>query len=197
MTEIVIDFDNTIANSSVTALRHAPILRSTSYKGSLIKDLSLDHFQRNLEWNFKPYTDDPKQVVDFMSSDAFWKYLQPMPGCVEFLEKHYNVDKLYLCSCRAHNNYTPLLDWLDEKKLSQYFTDIVLLTTNSFDKSIVSGKDRIIIDDQPRCLQGEWKRKILFGDWKYQITGIKNTPGPINLEWATDGWKSPIFGELC
>lgn len=161
MRNIIIDFDNTLVNSSETALQISGLLKDKKFDSNL------------LEWGFTPYasTDEERnKCLKIFSDDSFYERLQLYPGCKQALNYLSNSYSLILCSKRPENGYDKCIKYMKDAKIYDYFSNIVFV--DNFDKSIVGSSNDIIIDDKIETLLGNRYLKILFGNFKYQVTDM-------------------------
>lgn len=161
--DLIIDFDNTIANSSKRV--YDMYLEKNPDK---VTDLFFN--KEALKWNFEPYVTDEegkKECISYFSSKEMYEKLEWLDPYVEDalkeLSKNYNI---IICSRREKDAYTPLIDWLEKNMPCEYQTCFV----SSYDKGMVGRRGSIIIDDKPICLLNNKDRskKILIGKWGYQ-----------------------------
>ena len=158
---IIIDFDNTIANSSETAFKYF----GDKYK---MLDANMLYDSSILLWNFQPFIKDEDQLKDvlkYMNSESFFKEVRVIAGVREVLYKlKENSLKLTLCTNRTGQSFDYVKDWLKSFDLYEFFDYIVCVS--SFDKSIINGE--IIIDDKPGCMINDNRQAhIIFGNFKY------------------------------
>ena len=158
---IIIDFDNTIANSSETAFNYF----CDKYKAL---DPNISYDPSILLWNFQPFIKDEDQLKDvlkYMNSESFFKEVRVIAGVREALYKlKENSLKLTLCTNRTGQSFDYVKDWLKSFDLYEFFDYIVCVS--SFDKSIINGE--IIIDDKPGCMINDNRQAhIIFGNFKY------------------------------
>ena len=158
---IIIDFDNTIANSSETAFNYF----CDKYKAL---DPSISYDPSILLWNFQPFIKNEcqlKDVLEYMNSESFFNQVGVLKGVREVLYKlKENSLKLTLCTNRSGRSFDYVKDWLKSFDLYKVFDYIVCVS--SFDKSIINGE--IIIDDKPSCMINDNRQAhIIFGNFKY------------------------------
>lgn len=170
MKNLIIDFDNTLANSSKTA--YFLECEEQSFDTADAK-----FSMKNLEWGFGPYLRDEaaKHAVHVvMDSQEFFDKLEPIEkpdkiaACIKMCRA--KGFKVYVCTAREHKVYDNLRAWCD-KYFPNLIDDIIIKKPGSFDKSFVAGD--IIIDDKPECLVGgERKVRILYGEALYTKTEL-------------------------
>lgn len=169
---IIIDFDNTLANSSETTIKHIWSKYPNDYKDMVYHDYEL-------LWNFKPFIKDEhvSETLEYMSSKEFFEELsvahsfdeteenaiKNLKSFLSFVSNDYNI---ILCTNRSGSSFDYVKDWLKKKDLDKYFTHKVCVS--SFDKSVIVGS--IIIDDKLECLNtGSRDIRIVFGNHKYTM----------------------------
>lgn len=163
--DLVIDFDNTIANSS----KRAYDMYKEHHK-------NIDDFSRTqLKWGFQPYanTDEERhEMLSYFSTKEFYEKLEWVDPyakkAIQDLSEKYNI---IVCSMRHRDSYTPLIDWLEKNMPCEYQTCLL----SSYDKGMIGRKGSIIIDDKPSCLRGnnDRSKRILFGIWGYQYDELR------------------------
>ena len=177
MLDLIIDFDNTIADSSKRVydmfLKHHNLPENSPFDYSKLK------------WGFEPYVtseEDKRECLSYFDDEDFYseltwidEYAKDAIKCLH--NKEYNI---IICSKRNKNAYAPLLDWLDQNMPCEYQTCFV----STFDKGMVGRRNSIIIDDKPTCLIGNLDRskKILFGNYGYQQDEFDKLNTPIECD---------------
>ena len=154
--KIILDFDNTIAQSAETIL---------SMHGHVCDP-------RILEWDFSPYASTPEEqalMINEFNTAEFWDKLIPMPGVKEWLKDQYKHNiPIYVCSKRFVGQFTRVIDWMKKEDLDEYITDYFFIYKSHKSKASLLDKDAIIIDDNPKCFGGDDEaRKIRFKSYKY------------------------------
>ncbi|MCF0124812.1 MAG: hypothetical protein HUJ68_03495 [Clostridia bacterium] len=189
--DLIIDFDNTIGNSSQAAID----VFCQKHNRTPIK------LERNkLQWDWAPYLspEEAKETLKYFALPEMYaaldfvdEYFIPV---IKQLSEKYNI---IICSKRDKGCYTPLVEWLETNMPCEYATCFV----STFDKSFVGRPGSIIIDDKPRCLLGNNDRslKILFGTWKYTALEALDILPEQSIEFAknlkiADNWKE--VGEI-
>lgn len=167
---LIIDFDNTLADSSRTAIQHTWDKYPEAYEGSVYRDY-------DLLWNFDPFVKEEhkEETLAYMSTEDFFKNLpvahadgedstaawNNLRECLKRLSKRYN---LVLCTNRDGHSFEYVKEWLKEKRLFEFFSNLICVS--NFDKSIIEGS--VIIDDKVECLlEGTRALRIPFGGYRY------------------------------
>lgn len=154
--KIILDFDNTIAQSAETILlMHGHVCDP-----------------RILGWDFSPYASTPEEqalMVNEFNTDEFWDKLIPMPGIKEWLKDQYKHSiPIYVCSKRFAGQFTRVIDWMKKEGLDEYITDYFFIYKSYKSKAALLDKEAIIIDDNPKCFgDDDDARKIRFKSYKY------------------------------
>ena len=158
---IVIDFDNTIANSSETALAYI----SDKYKTF---DFNTSYDPSVLLWGFQPFITDKgqiREVLDYINSKDFFNNLKTIENVEEALSyfKKNNIE-LTLCTNRTGQSFDYVKEWLKKQNLYDFFNYVICVS--SFDKNVINGE--IIIDDKPSCMINDDRQThIVFGNYRY------------------------------
>lgn len=195
---IIIDFDNTLANSSVAAIEY--IQNKYSIKDSVPYDPSA------LLWGFEPFITDKEQVkeaLEYMNSEEFFKKVDLMENAKKtlyYLKKEAPLVGITLCTNRTGKSFDLVKKWLKEYDLDQFFN--YLICVSSFDKSVINGE--VIIDDKPTCmLMDQRPYHIVFGDYRYSRDEFINNY--VSLKEAAKTYRFcknwdevlPVLLELC
>lgn len=186
---IVIDFDNTIANSSETALAYI----SNKYKAF---DFSSSYDPSVLLWGFQPFITDKdqvKEVLDYMNSKDFFdnlKVVENVEKALSYFKK--NNIKLTLCTNRTGQSFDYVREWLKKQNLYELFDYVICVS--SFDKSIINGE--IIIDDKLSCMINDDRQvHIVFGNYKYTkdefIDNFNSIKDPKSYKFCKD-WNAVL-----
>lgn len=173
---VVIDFDNTIADTtrSIIEMLSEKTNREILYEPSVV------------QWNFKPYIQNEEEWKFCMScfeSEEMYKRAKIIDetNLRNFLDS--TEYQTILCSCRRPKTYDYCLNYIKQNKLN--FDHVVF--TNSFDKSMIApGQNSVIVDDKTECLSGDRGARILFGNYGYQNKTSE-------AEWHThkaSNWKN-------
>lgn len=191
MLDLIIDFDNTIADSSKRV--YDMFLQRHNRPADELFDCA------KLRWSFEPYVTsekDKQECLALFDEKDFYTGLdwvdENTKEALELLSKKYNI---IICSKRNKNAFTPLLDWLEQHITCPYQTCFV----STFDKGMVGRRDSIIIDDKPICLVGNKDRskRILFGNYGYQQDEFDKLKGTPEYEELSDlikcaSWKDVL-----
>ena len=159
---IIIDFDNTLADSSRAAVEYAKdkyrLVSAENYNPS------------ELLWGFDPFVTDSemqKDTVGYMNSEDFFNKVEIMPNAKAALagfKKDNPSVSLTVCTNRTGQSFDFMKKWLLDHCLTQLFDHIVCVS--SFDKSVLKGD--VIIDDKPSCMLNDNRPyHIVFGDCRY------------------------------
>lgn len=167
---LIIDFDNTLADSAATTIQHTWDSHPATYEGYTYCDY-------DLLWNFDPFVKDEHkaETLDYMSTESFFENLpvahangedpeialESLKNCLTRLSKNFN---LVLCTNRDGISFEYVKTWLKAKGIFDLFS--TLICVSNFDKSIIQGE--VIIDDKVECLlDGDRKIRIPFGGYRY------------------------------
>ena len=186
---IVIDFDNTIANSSETALAYI----SDKYKTF---DFNSSYDPSVLLWGFQPFITDKgqiKEVLDYINSKDFFSNLKTVENVEKALSyfKNNNI-KLTLCTNRTGQSFDYVKEWLKKQNLYDFFNYAICVS--SFDKNVINGE--IIIDDKPSCMINDGRQAhIVFGNYRYTkdefIDNFNSIENPKSYKFCKD-WNAVL-----
>ena len=186
---IVIDFDNTIANSSETALAYI----SDKYKTF---DFNTSYDPSVLLWGFQPFITDKgqsREVLDYINSKDFFNNLKTIENVEEALSyfKKNNIE-LTLCTNRTGQSFDYAKEWLKKQNLYDFFNYVICVS--SFDKNVINGE--IIIDDKPSCMINDDRQAhIVFGNYRYTkdefIDNFNSIKDPKSYKFCKD-WNAVL-----
>ena len=186
---IVIDFDNTIANSSETALAYI----SDKYKTF---DFNTSYDPSVLLWGFQPFITDKgqiREVLDYINSKDFFNNLKTIENVEEALSyfKKNNIE-LTLCTNRTGQSFDYVKEWLKKQNLYDFFNYVICVS--SFDKNVINGE--IIIDDKPSCMINDDRQAhIVFGNYRYTkdefIDNFNSIEDPKSYKFCKD-WNAVL-----
>lgn len=186
---IVIDFDNTIANSSETALAYI----SDKYKTF---DFNTSYDPSVLLWDFQPFITDKgqiREVLDYINSKDFFNNLKTIENVEEALSyfKKNNIE-LTLCTNRTGQSFDYVKEWLKKQNLYDFFNYVICVS--SFDKNVINGE--IIIDDKPSCMINDDRQAhIVFGNYRYTkdefIDNFNSIKDPKSYKFCKD-WNAVL-----
>ena len=186
---IVIDFDNTIANSSETALAYI----SDKYKTF---DFNTSYDPSVLLWGFQPFITDKcqiREVLDYINSKDFFNNLKTIENVEEALSyfKKNNIE-LTLCTNRTGQSFDYVKEWLKKQNLYDFFNYVICVS--SFDKNVINGE--IIIDDKPSCMINDDRQAhIVFGNYRYTkdefIDNFNSIKDPKSYKFCKD-WNAVL-----
>ena len=130
---IIIDFDNTLADSSRAAVEYAKdkyrLVSAENYNPS------------ELLWGFDPFVTDSemqKDTVGYMNSEDFFNKVEIMPNAKAALagfKKDNPSVAITVCTNRTGQSFDLMKKWLLDHCLTQLFDHIVCVS--SFDKSVL------------------------------------------------------------
>lgn len=158
---IVVDFDNTLVNSSEI------ILRMLYWKNHHKTNNTFKYNSTILEWDFTPYA-KTEEDVEFCKSQfnnqRFYDELEPMEGALEALRELHKKYRIVVCSNRNVENIEMFVTTV--RNLFGDVVDDIVPLIDEFDKSIV--KAYIRIDDKIECMRKDCSSfNILFGEYGY------------------------------
>lgn len=158
---LIVDFDNTLVNSSET------ILRMLYWKNRHKTNNTFGYNPNILKWDFTPYAkteEDTNFCKAQFNNQRFYDELEPMKGALEVLRELHKNYRIVICSNRNVENIEMFVTTV--RNLFGDVVDDIIPIIDSFDKSII--KADIRIDDKIECMMNDYSSfNILFGDYGY------------------------------
>ena len=146
---IVIDFDNTLVNSSET------ILRMLYWKNRHKTNNMFSYNPNILKWDFTPYAkteEDTNFCKAQFNNQKFYDELEPMEGALEALRELHKNYRIVICSNRNVENIEMFVTTV--RNLFGDVIDDIIPIIDNFDKSLV--KAHIRIDDKIECMEKDY-----------------------------------------
>lgn len=152
---IIVDFDSTIANTVKTIFE---IYQKET------NDYSGEYHTKHM-WDFggllpKEYV---SRAIELFGEQILYDNLEFIDGAKETLLKLSKDFDLTICTVHDAKSIHMKDKWIKDNL--PFIDNVVYLTNNTFNKSIIKGD--IIIDDRISCLAGDRELKICFGDYGY------------------------------
>ena len=165
--KLVIDYDNTMVNSSRT------IINKLHWKNRHDRDNSFSYDPKELQWDFSPYAkteEDRLWCVNQFNEQSFYDDLEPMRNCKEVLKRLHDKYEIIVCSNRSSSNAEMFL-----MSVHNLFGDLIdkIIIVDDFNKGEYIKAD-IRIDDRADCMNDEDSFNILFGDYGYSDSESDN-----------------------
>ena len=158
---ILVDFDNTIADSSRCIYELYQIEE---------QDFSVKYTYEH-GWNFEgliPQT-HTDWAVSLFNSDVFYKNLKPIEKSIEVLKILAVKHKIVIVTKGETNSLSLKSKWI--KQYLPFIHNVVYLEQNDYNKGLITGD--IIIDDKLDCIfSSNCNYKILFGNYGWNNTDI-------------------------
>src|SRR5574344_1561599 len=178
--DIVIDFDNTLVNSSEAVFKLCE--KEFGHK--------INYNMKDLKWDFGPYIVNEKEFCRkaFASKDLYKEISFIDEYAKDTVLKLLNDNRFnpIICSKRDLGGFDPIVEWLEDNGLK----GIKYAFVSSYDKSFVGSSNSIIIDDKPDAIMnGTRLERILFGDYGYQKDEMEKYNSPIIMK---DGYYNRI-----
>ena len=177
---VVIDWDNTVINTSKTLINLHNKLSKNKIK-----------YIEEHDWKFRPMINSDEELKElftlfdnkhFYDSDV----VVPIKDAIETIKKLSEYFKIVICSKHMRSRRK-----LTKKYIKQIFKgyDVSVKFVNSFnEKSNLFKHKRVlaVVDDKIECLEGfgEKTLRVLFGDYQWNKEYDKNSMCKIN-SWVT------------
>ena len=177
--KLVIDYDNTMVNSSRT------IINKLHWKNRHDRDNSFSYDPKELQLDFSPYAkteEDRLWCVNQFNEQSFYDDLEPMRNCKEVLKKLHDKYEIIVCSNRSSSNAEMFL-----MSVHNLFGDLIdkIIIVDDFNKGEYIKAD-IRIDDKVDCMNDEESINILFGDYGY------NRYDDVCVNYRVKGWSEVL-----
>lgn len=158
---LIIDFDNTLVNSSET------ILHMLYWKNRHKTNNTFSYNPNILKWDFTPYAkteEDTSFCKAQFNKQRFYDELEPMEGALEVLRELHKNYRIVVCSNRNVENIEMFVTTV--RNLFGDVVDDIIPLIDNFDKSVIKGHIRI--DDKIECMMNDDNSfNILFGNYGY------------------------------
>ena len=147
MKKLILDFDNTICNTTKAMIRSM----NPYIKDSLKK---VDENSPSYYWSFKDlFPETHLRYIDILfNSELLFSNMILYPNVYNVLEDLHNKGvQIYVCTIGSYKNIKLKLDWLHE---NLPFVDVIPIAQNNIvmDKSIINMENCVFMDDNCSCL---------------------------------------------
>lgn len=193
MKTLILDFDDTIVNSSKAFCSVYNMVYGSS-KGFKPAD-----WTKTNKWNYRDICplleDDPEMVEEIFDTKLFFKFLDFHDGAKNALEKLSKSYKLVICSIGKPDNIARKSTWIARNL--PFVENVILIRNNGnqMNKSIVNMRGAILVDDVASNLESSnAETKICFGsvreankDWDgYRVFSWKELECALSKDEAED-----------
>lgn len=147
MKKLILDFDNTIVNTTRAMIRSMnPYIKDV--------DKKVDENKVAYYWSFEDlFPKTHLRYVDILfNSQHLFDNLELFPNVFNVLEDlHKKGVHIYICTIGSYKNIKLKLDWLHE---NLPFVDVIPIAQNNIvmDKAIINMENSVFIDDNTDCL---------------------------------------------
>ena len=147
MRKLVLDFDNTICNTTKAMIRSM----NPYIKDSLKK---VDENSPSYYWSFKDlFPETHLRYIDILfNSELLFSNMILYPNVYNVLEDLHNKGvQIYVCTIGSYKNIKLKLDWLHE---NLPFVDVIPIAQNDIvmNKAIINMENSVFMDDNCSCL---------------------------------------------
>ena len=147
MKKLILDFDNTICNTTKAMIRSM----NPYIKDSLKK---VDENSPSYYWSFKDlFPETHLRYIDILfNSELLFSNMILYPNVYNVLEDLHNKGvQIYVCTIGSYKNIKLKLDWLHE---NLPFVDVIPIAQNDIvmNKAIINMENSVFMDDNCSCL---------------------------------------------
>ena len=147
MKKLILDFDNTIVNTTKAMIRSLnPFIKDSTEK--------VDENSPSYYWSFKDlFPETHLRYIDILfNSELLFSNMELYSNVYNVLKDLHNKDvQIYICTIGSYKNIKLKLDWLHEKLP---FVEVIPIAQNNIvmDKAIINMTDCVFMDDNVDCL---------------------------------------------
>lgn len=187
MKKLVLDFDNSITNTTKAMVRSMnPFIKDSSKK---VPEDTPSYF-----WSFKDlFPETHMRYIDILfNSELLFDNMELFPNVYNVLKDlHEKGVQIYICTIGSYKNIKLKLDWLHEHLP---FVEVIPIAQNNIvmDKAIINMTDCVFIDDNTDCLNSSNADvKIL-----YRNDGYITEKNKVWNSYTSTSWEDEDFIKL-
>lgn len=187
MKKLVLDFDNSITNTTKAMIRSLnPFIKDVTKK--------VDENSPSYYWSFKDlFPETHLRYIDILfNSELLFSNMELFPNVYNVLEDLHNKGvPIYVCTIGSYKNIKLKLDWLHSHLP---FVNVVPISLNNIamNKAIVNMQNAVFLDDNVDCLNSSNADvKILYRD-----NGFITEKNKIWNGYVATSWEDKDFVDL-
>ena len=187
MKKLILDFDNTIVNTTKAMIRSLnPFIKDSTAK--------VDENSPSYYWSFKDlFPETHLRYIDILfNSELLFSNMELYSNVYNVLEDlHEKGVPIYVCTIGSYKNIKLKLDWLHEKLP---FVEVIPIAQNNIvmNKAIINMENCIFLDDNVDCLNSSNADvKIL-----YRHNGFLTEKNKVWNSYTSTSWEDEDFIDL-
>ena len=175
MSHLIIDYDNTIVNSSkaICQLYNELYCNHENFKPA-------DWTQVN-RWDLSDQcqliSQNQQNIAKLFSSQRFFEIIDFFPNAQETLIKLSEITDIVICTSGTAKNISQKVIWLEKHLPFAHIVPVILNGSDGYGKSIVNMKNSVFIDDHvENIISSNADFRILYGDvkdWNKSYLGLR------------------------
>ena len=187
MKKLILDFDNTICNTTKAMIRSMNPYIKDSYK-------KVDENSPSYYWSFKDlFPETHLRYIDILfNSELLFSNMELYSNVYNVLEDLHNKGvQIYICTIGSYKNIKLKLDYLHEQLP---FVDVIPIAQNNIvmNKAIINMQNSVFVDDNVDCLNSSnADSKIL-----YRHDGFITEKNKIWNGYVATDWRDEDFIDL-
>ena len=192
MKKLIIDFDNTVVNTTKAMIRSLnPFIKDVTQK--------VDENSPSYYWSFKDlFPKTHLRYIDILfNSELLFSNMELYPNVYNTLKDlHEKGVQIYICTIGSYKNIKLKLDWLHEKLP---FVDVVPIAQNNIvmNKAIINMENSVFIDDNCSCLNSSNANvKILYRHDGYITEKNRVWNGYTSTSWEDEDFIKLLYNLL-
>ena len=192
MKKLILDFDNTICNTTKAMIRSLnPFIKNSFEK--------VDENSPSYYWSFKDlFPETHLRYIDILfNSELLFSNMELYPNVYNVLEDLHNKGvQIYICTIGSYKNIKLKLNFLHE---NLPFVNVVPIAQNNIvmNKAIINMENSVFIDDNTDCLNSSNADiKILYRDNGYVTEKNRVWNGYVSTSWEDEDFIKLLYDLL-
>lgn len=192
MRKLVLDFDNTVCNTTRAMIKSMnPYIKDSSKK--------VDENSPSYYWSFKDlFPETHLRYIDILfNSELLFSNMELYSNVYNVLEDLHNKGvQIYVCTIGSYKNIKLKLDWLHE---NLPFVNVVPIVQNNIvmNKAIINMENSVFIDDNTDCLNSSNADvKILYRHDGYITEKNRVWNGYVSTSWEDEDFIKLLYDLL-
>ena len=192
MKKLILDFDNTIVNTTKAMIRSMnPFIKDSSKK---VDENSPSYF-----WSFKDlFPETHMRYIDILfNSELLFSNMELFPNVYNVLEDLHNKGvQIYVCTIGSYKNIKLKLDYLHSHLP---FVEVIPIAQNNIvmDKAIINMQNCVFIDDNTDCLNSSNADvKLLYRNDNFTTEKNNVWNGYVSTSWEDEDFIKLLYDLL-